>query len=70
MLVSTVKTVTRHAPQTVKTTRATYRVDLVSHVSLDGLEYIVKQNVKKDGTVSTVNSSVKDIVEMELPVTK
>lgn len=43
MLVSTVKTVTRRAPQTVKTTRATYRVDLVSHVSQDGLEYIVKQ---------------------------
>lgn len=43
MQVSTVVTVTRHAPSTVKTARVTYRVELASHVSLDGLEYIAIQ---------------------------
>lgn len=43
MLVSTVKTATCHALQTVKTTRVTYRVERVSRVKLDGLECIVIQ---------------------------
>lgn len=43
MLVSTVVTVTRHAPPIVKTTRVTYRVDCVLTVKLDGLECFVTQ---------------------------
>lgn len=43
MQVSTVLTVTRHAPPTVKTTRVIYRVGRVLTVNLDGLEFIVTQ---------------------------
>lgn len=43
MPVSTVVAVTFLAPQTVKTARATCRVERVLTVYLDGLDYIVKQ---------------------------
>lgn len=43
MLVSTVETATRHAPQTVKTARVTYTVERVLIVNLDGLECIAIQ---------------------------
>lgn len=68
MPASTVLTVTRHAPPSVKTTRVTYRMDRVLTVSLDGLECIVTQNVKKDGMVITVLNSVYGIVKTALPV--
>lgn len=43
MLVSTALTVTLHVPQTVKTVRVTYKVEHVSHVNLDGVEWTVIQ---------------------------
>lgn len=58
MPVSTVLTVTHHAPPIVKITRVTYRLDRVLTVNLDGLECIVTQNVKKDCMVITVLNSV------------
>lgn len=41
--VSTVVTVTHHAPKTVKTAPVIYKVDRVLTVNLDGLECIVTQ---------------------------
>lgn len=39
----TVVTVTWPVPQTVETTRATYKMETVIHVNPDGLEYRVKK---------------------------
>lgn len=41
--VSTVVTVTHHAPKTVKTAPVIYKVDRVLTANLDGLECIVTQ---------------------------
>lgn len=43
LLVFTAVTVTLLVPQTVKITRVTYRMERVSRVNLDGMEYIVVQ---------------------------
>lgn len=43
MLVSTAVTVTLPVPRTVKTTRVTYKVELASHVNMDGVEKTVIQ---------------------------
>lgn len=58
MLVFTALTVISNVPPIVKTARVTYKAELVSRVNLGGLDYIVKQNVEKDGMVSTVVNSV------------
>lgn len=68
LLVFTVVTVTLLVPLTVKTVRVTYRMERVSRVNLDGMEYFVVQNVKKVGMVSAVVSSAQDIVETGRPV--
>lgn len=57
MPVSTALTVIFIVQPTVKTSRVTYKVELVSHVNLDGLECIAKQSVMTvpmDITVSTI----------------
>lgn len=43
MLVFTIVTLTPTAPSTVKTSRVTYRMEHVSHVNLNELEFIVIQ---------------------------
>lgn len=52
----------------VKKVRVTFKMEVAIHVVMDGPEYIVKMNVRKDGTVQTVANNVMGIVKVVLPV--